>query len=171
MDIKGKLFGKNKDVNLEKPEPEIPEEFDLTDEAKDAINDADDINIKDFIAKKQALKAEKEAKKTKKEEDEPEETDIETPKIEEKQEPIQEKQSNFAKIMTIYLDKNNVEQTKKTLKQAIEGEYLVGMQAGIEITKENFEKVSTVLNYFAHNGYLVVISGEKVEPVFNETAK
>lgn len=174
MGIKERLLGKKKDINPGKEEQEFPEEFKESKEAKEASDKAESINIDEFIRQKKELKAEKEAAKAKKSEpvagEEPE-TPIEQPASLVEQPKETERKSNLTNILTIFLEKDKVEEAKEAVNEAIEGGYLVAMQAGIQVTKENAEKVKSVFKYFIENGYLVVISGERAESVFDEPVK
>lgn len=173
MDIKDKLIG-NDSIYSDKPEKDLPDDFQ---ENKEEIAKADDLDIKDFVRKKKVQMDEKEKKKAPKEEPkEPVEEEPVQP-LKDKvpiapEEPVQEqKVSNIAKILTIYMTPDKVEQTKQALQGAVNGNYAVAIQAGIQITKENVEEVSSILKYLAAKGYFVVISGEHVEPIFHEPAK
>ena len=168
MDIKDKLIGSS--------EKEFPDDFT---ENKEEIEKSQDLDIQDFIKKKKVQMDEKEKKKAPKQE--PEEPKPEEPKqplkdkipvAPEEQPPVEEKKvSSLAKILTIYMTPDKVEETKQALQGAVQGNYSVAMQAGIRITKENVAEVSSILKYLADKGYLVVVSGEQVEPLFHEPAK
>ncbi len=167
MDIKDKLIGSG--------ETEFPDDFV---ENKKEIDKAEDMEIEDFIKKKKVQKAEKEKKNEVKEEPQkaieplhdkiPTATKEQQPEIPEIKD---EKLSNFAKVITIYLKENEIDGTKKKVFDAVTSDYDVALQAGIRITKENVQEVLSVLKYFSDNGYLVVISGERVEPLFHEPTK
>lgn len=177
MDIKDKLTD-NDSIYSDKPKKEFPDDFK---ENKEEIDGAEDLDIKDFIRKKKAQKDEKEEKKAPKQEQkepiqrkEPVQTlkdKIPTAPEEQTQPGETERQSNLAKILTIYMTPDKVEATKQALQGAVNGNYAVAMQAGIQVTKENVEEVSSILKYLAGKGYLVVISGEYVEPIFHEQTK
>lgn len=173
MDIKKKLFGKKKDINPGKEEQEFPEEFTESPETKKAEKEAEGIEINEFIRNKKELKAEKEVRKEKRSEavEEEPELPVEQPTSLSEQPKKSERTSNLENVLTVYVEKDKIEETKQTLDEAIAGGYVVAMQAGIQVTRENAEKVKSVLKYFAENGYLVVISGQRVEPVFDEPTK
>lgn len=176
MDIKDKLMGKDSIYSGE-PEKEFPDDFK---ENKEEIAEAEELDIKDFIRKKKTQLEEKEKKKATKEEvKEPVQEEPKQP-LQDKipvapQEPIQpveeQKVSNLAKILTIYMTPEKVEATKQALQGAVNGNYAVALQVGIQVTKENVAEVSSILKYLAAKGYFVVISGEHVEQIFHEPAK
>lgn len=167
MGIKEKLLGK-KDISME--EEETPTDFV---ENKKVIAESEDVDIAEFIRKKKVQREEKEAKKygreEPEEEPEPEQVKDISPVTEEPMEP--EKISFTQKVHTIYMTKNLVDETKKKIFQYTTEDYGIGMQAGIVVTKDNVEKVSSILKYLAENDFLVVFTAQKAVEIFNEHSK
>lgn len=172
MGIKDKLFGKKSSIYSGKPKEEFPDDFK---ENKEAIKEAEDEDIAAFIRKKKSEKGEKEKPMKEELPEEPVEKPVAPEPLEDKSpvSPIQsveeERVSNFAKIITVYLKPEDVENTKETLKESVNAGFLIGLQAGIQITKENVEEVNSILRYLSDNKWLVVVSGEQVEPLFDAT--
>ena len=170
MDLKDKLLENDKE------EKEFPEDFEITDEGKKVIEEHDDSDIEVFLKKKKVEKQETVKEEVKivppaiVEEDQvqkPVEKTVEAP-----EEPVSLEESdeqmivsNLRNILSLYIDKSNVEKAKKTISQAVEGKYSVAMQAGIKIDSKNLEKIKPMIEFFVKNGFLVTVVGEKVETV------
>ncbi len=176
MGIKEKLMGKDSSIYSGKPKEEFPDDFQ---ENTEAIKESEDRDIAEFIRRKKGEKEEK-AKPLKEELEKVEEPVKPDPTPEpvkdkspvETMQPVEEeKVSNLAKILTIYMTPDKVDATKEALKSSLDANYMLGLQAGIQVTKENVEEINSILRYLADNKWLVVVSGEQVEPLFNEPTK
>lgn len=170
MVIRDKLrnkFGKKKEESIEEDLKENPEEFESNEERiQEGLDELgpEKSDIQDFLKKKNEQKAEKLKAKEKKEvEEEPEEQEIV---------PKETEPDKLRGSLTNYLDlrvtSENFEKTKEVLVEALDSGFVLALQAGIKVEKENVVKVSAALKYLVTNGYLVVVSGEKSEPVFDE---
>ncbi len=171
MGIKDKLFGKESSIYSGKEKEEFPDDFK---ENTKVIKESEDEDIAAFIRKKKSQKEEKE-KPIKEELEKPVEKPVAPESVQDKS-PVsptqsieEDRVSNFAKIITVYMKPDDVEKTKETLKESVNAGFLIGLQAGIQITKENVEEVNSILRYLADNKWLVVVSGEQVEPLFDAT--
>ena len=164
MGLNDKLLGKKDEGQ------EFPDDFEPTDEAKEVIDGVKDDDINAFLKKKQKEKQEKPVEPNKPEPLEvPEEKEpVEKPPEDLPEEQIEETkpESKLSNLLTLYINKSNVEKSKQVINDAIKENYPLALQAGIKINKENFEKLKPMLDFFIKNGFLVVVSGEKVEPVF-----
>ncbi len=165
MDIKEKLMGTG-DKSME--EEEYPSDFK---ENKEAIAEVADEDIAAFIRKKKSQLDDKEKKKYSKQEPEEEEPIEQVPAVNPEETVQQDKQSTSTTLKEIYMTKELVEPTKQELFAYANSNYNIEMQTGIRVTKENVQKVSSILKYLADNDFLVIFRAEKVEPIFNERSK
>ncbi len=159
MDLKKKVLDVKRKFLEEKPDQEFPEKFDLSKKAEKNINEAGDIEA--FLHKKKEEKGDKQ--ENTEETEEIEELEEEKP-VESTNKPTPE--SNWSNLLTLYIDNKNVEISKKPIDLVIQKGFVVGLQAGIVINKENFVKVKDMLNFLTKNGFSVVVSAEKIDPVF-----
>ncbi len=157
MDIKETLLNKGKE------EKEFPDDFEPSEKAKKAIEESDEESIDDFLKKRTEKLQAKDKEIKAKEESEPE--DVEKTKgIVEKS--LDGEKSNFSSLLTLRIEKDTLEKSKPILKDAVKENYVVALQAGIQLNSGNVDKVLDAIDFFVRNGYLVVVSAEKVETVF-----
>ncbi len=171
MDLKGKFLGKKTE-----DKQSYPDSFEPSEQAKEAMEDAEDMDIKDFLQNKNTELKEREVQKKQKEEKElsleenfekelEDEKEVVKPSEVAQQSPSEKKQSNLSSLLTLYIDEKTVERDQKALQDAVEAEYVIGLQAGIQVNKDNIDQVKPMINLLVKNGYLVAVSAEKVEPV------